>query len=66
MKRNLMFPLAMIIISFGCVRAGQKTDNQATVTIHTESEAKPYDPMIFKKGMANLPPHSLTIVHLTL
>ncbi len=48
MKRNLIFLLAMIIISFGCSRGGQKpVANQSTVTIDTTSEAKQYDPMIF-------------------
>ena len=47
MKVNL-FTLAFLIVLPGCVPGDkQETQNQASVTIHVDKVAGPYDPMIF-------------------
>lgn len=48
MNVNLLLPLAFMLILSGCVSAdNQETKMQASVSIHVEKVANPYDPMIF-------------------
>ena len=48
MNKIQMLPAAIIILVLGCSRADQEQENkQATVSIHVDRVAKPYDPMIF-------------------
>ncbi len=48
MNRIQLLPVAIIIVVLGCSRADQQQENkQATVSIHVDRVAKPYDPMIF-------------------
>ena len=48
MSRIPLLPLAIIFLVLGCSRADQQQEyRQATVSIHKDRVAKPYDPMIF-------------------